>query len=300
MSEQFLAELSTQMADAVELAARSVVQVNARQRFPASGIAIAPDLVLTADHVVEREEGITVGTPDDRELAARLVGRDAASDVALLRVAAGGLTPAQRADLPARVGQLILMIGRPTRGGPMASLGIISALAGPWRNRRGAVLEQVLRTDATPYPGFSGGALITTAGTVVGMTTTGLLRGPAVGIPAAVAWSLAEALLQHGSVKRGYLGILSQPVRLPEGVPAVAGAQPRIGLLLMRVEPGSPAAQAGLLIGDILVAINGRLIEDVDDLQAMLGPEYVGQTQTVEIIRGGELRQMQVVVGARG
>lgn len=300
MSEQFLAALSTHMADAVEVAARSVVQVNARQRFPASGIVIAPDLVLTADHVVERDEGITVGTPDDRELAARLVGRDAASDVALLRVPDGGLTPAQRADQPARVGQFILMIGRPMRGGPMASLGIISALAGPWRNRHGAMLEQVLRTDATPYPGFSGGALITTTGAVVGMTTTGLLRGPAVGIPAAVAWSLAETLLQHGSVKRGYLGIVSQQVRLPAGVPAVAGAHPRIGLLLTRVEPGSPAAQAGLLIGDILVAINGRLIEDVDDLQAMLGPEYVGQTQTLDIIRGGELRQMQVVVGARG
>ncbi len=300
MSEQVLAELSTQMADAVAAAARSTVLVNGRQRYPASGIAIAADLVLTADHVVERDEDLSIVTPDDYESAAQLVGRDPASDIAVLRVPNGGLTPATQADAAARVGQLILMVGRPTRSGPMASLGIVSAVSGPWRGGRGGMLDRVIRTDATPYPGFSGGPLVTAGGAIVGMTTTGLTNGPAVGIPSAIAWTIAETIMQHGSLKRGYLGISSQPVRLPGNVPEVNGAQPRVGLLLMRVEPGSPADRAGLIIGDILVGMNGRLIEDADDLQAALGPDKVGQAQTVQVIRGGELRELQVVVGSRG
>lgn len=300
MSEQVLAELSTQMADAVEAAARSTVLVNGRQRYPASGIAIAADLVLTADHVVERDEDLTIVTHEDRESAAQLVGRDPASDIAVLRVPNGDLIPATQADTAARVGQLILMVGRPTRSGPMASLGIVSAVSGPWRGGRGGMLDRVIRTDATPYPGFSGGPLVAAGGAIIGMTTTGLTHGPAVGVPSAIAWKIAETIVRHGSLKRGYLGISSQPVRLPDNAPEVNGAQPRVGLLLMRVEPGSPADRAGLIIGDILVGMNGRLIEDADDLQAALGPDKVGQMQTVQLMRGGELRELQVVVGARG
>jgi S1-C subfamily serine protease len=299
MSGHLLADLSNEMADAVEAAARSTLLVNGRQRYPASGIAIGADLVLTADHVVERDEDISIVTPEGRESAAQLVGRDPASDVAVLRVPDAGLTAATQAADEARVGQLLLMVGRPTRSGPMASLGIVSAVSGPWRGGRGGMLDRVIRTDATPYPGFSGGPLVTAGGAVVGLMTTGLTNGPAVGIPASIAWRIAETITQHGSLKRGYLGISSQPVRLPDNAPEVAGAQPRVGLLLIRVEPGSPADRAGLIIGDILVAMSGRLIEDADDLHAFLGPDRVGQPQTLHVIRGGELREIEVTVGAR-
>lgn len=295
-----LVDLSTQMADAVERAARSTVLVNGRQRYPASGIAIAADVVLTADHVVERDEDITIVTHDDTEHKAQLVGRDPATDIAVLRVPGANLIPADKATDAARVGQLIIAVGRPTRGGPMASLGIVGAVGGPWRGGRGAVIERVIRTDATPYPGFSGGPLITAAGAIVGMTTTGLTNGPALGIPAEIAWNLANNITQHGSLKRGYLGISSQPVRLPDNAPTINGTKPTVGLLIMHVEPDSPAAQGGLLLGDILVAMSGQVVADADDLQAFLTSDKVGVAQPVQIIRGGELRELQVTVGARG
>lgn len=294
-----LGDLSDQMANAVERAGRSTVLVNGRQRFPASGIAIANDLILTADHVVERDEDISIVTHDGTEHKAQLVGRDPATDIAVLRVAGASFEPAQQAATPARVGQLILALGRPSTNGPMASLGIVGAVQGPWRGGRGGMIERVIRTDATPYPGFSGGPLVTVDGAIVGMTTTGLTNGPAVGIPADVAWRVAQQIGQHGSLKRGYLGISSQPVKLPDNVPVVNGAKPNVGLLLVHVEPGSPAANGGLLLGDVLVAMSGQLVEDADDLQTFLSGDKVGQAQQVQVIRGGELRELSVTVGAR-
>lgn len=294
-----LADLSTQMADAVERAAQSTVLVNGRQRYPASGIAIATDLVLTADHVVERDEDISIVTADGTELAAQIVGRDPASDIAVLRVT-GQLTPAEQATTPARVGQLVLALGRPSKSGPMASLGIVSAIQSPWRGGRGGMIERVIRTDATPYPGFSGGPIIIASGQIVAMLTTGLTNGPAIGIPAEIAWRTAQTIGQHGSLKRGYLGISSQPVRLPENAPEIGGKRSTVGLLLVHVEPNSPAAQGGLLLGDVLVAINDQIVEDADDLQAFLTSDKVGQAQRMQVIRGGELREVSVTVGARG
>lgn len=294
-----LADLSTQMADAVEQAARSTVLVNGRQRFPASGIAIANDLILTADHVVERDEDLTIVTHDGSETKAQLVGRDPSSDIAVLRVAGVTLEAATQASAEARVGQLILALGRPTKEGVMASLGIVSAVGGPLRGGRGGMLERVIRTDATPYPGFSGGPLITAAGAVVGMTTTGLTNGPALGIPIAIAARIAQTIGQHGSLKRGYLGISSQPVRLPDNTPTINNTRPTVGLLLIHVEPNSPAANAGLLLGDILVAMSGQVVESADDLQAFLSGDKVGQAQQAQIIRGGELRELSVTIGAR-
>jgi len=298
-SRSVLVDLSTQLADAVDRAARSTVLVNGRQRYPASGIAIAADLILTADHVVERDEDIGILTHDGNEVKAQLVGRDPASDVAVLRVPGGALEAATQAPTEARVGQLVLAVGRPTAGGPMASLGIVSAVVGPWRGGRGGMIERVIRTDATPYPGFSGGPLITADGAIVAMTTTGLTNGPALGIPSAIAWNIAQTLTQHGQLKRGYLGISSQPVRLPDNVPTLGGTKPTVGLLLVHVEPNSPAANGGLFLGDILVGMGGKIIEDADDLQAFLTGDKVGQAQSVQIIRGGELREVTVTVGTR-
>jgi S1-C subfamily serine protease len=181
----------------------------------------------------------------------------------------------------------------------MASLGIVSAVSGPWRGGRGGMIERVIRTDATPYPGFSGGPLVTAGGAIVGMTTTGLTNGPALGIPSEIAWRVAQSIGQHGSLKRGYLGISSQPVKLPDNAPEVNGTRPTVGLLLVHVEPNSPAAQGGLLLGDILVGMSGTVVEDADDLQAFLSGDKIGQAQPVWIIRGGELRELRVTVGAR-
>lgn len=291
-----LSTLSTQMADAVESVGPALVTVNGRSRQSASGVVYAKGVVLTADHVLEREEDLTVVTHDGRTLSAQFAGRDPSSDLAILKVNDLNVEPATQAP-PARVGQMILAVGRPTDSGPMASLGIVSAVGGPLRTGRGGMLERYIRTDATPYPGFSGGPLIDTSGAVVGITTTGLVGGVALAIPAEIAWSIADALQKHGSIKRGFLGISSQPVQLPEG--QRGGKDQDRGLLIVRVDADSPAGKGGLLLGDVVVALDGQSVKDTDDLQALLTGDRVGRAVPVEVIRGGSLQTVNVTVGER-
>jgi S1-C subfamily serine protease len=293
-----LSALSNQMADAVERVRPALLLVNGRQRQAASGIVFAPEHVLTADHVIEREEDLTIATDDGRSLPAQLAGRDPVSDLALLKVAGLGIEPAQPANAPTRVGQIVLAVGRPSSSGPMASLGIISAVGGPLRTSRGALLDQFIQIDATPYPGFSGGPLIDPTGAVIGILTTGLINGVPLVVPAATAWHTAETLAQQGHIKRGYLGISSQPVELP--ATQRAASQQESGLLIVRVEPDSPAARAGLLLGDVLLSIDGKPVADTDDLQAHLAGDRVGATVAVEVLRGGAPQTLSLTIGQRG
>lgn len=289
--------LSNQMADAVERVGSALVLVNGRQGRPASGIVYAQDLVLTADHVLEREEDLTIETHDQRTLPAQFAGRDLGTDLAVLRVANLGISPAAASSEQARVGQLVLAVGRSAHEGPMASAGIVSAVGGPLRMPRGATLERYIRTDAIPYPGFSGGPLIDTQGSVLGITTTGLVNGATLVIPAGIAWGIAEILAQQGFIKRGYLGISSQLVQLPEA--QRAGRTEDHGLLIVQVDDGSPAQKGGLLLGDILVALDGHPLKDAEDLRSLLSGDRVGKTIPLEVIRGGKLQTLQVTVGQR-
>jgi serine protease DegQ len=298
-SSDLLAALSDGMADAVENVGRSVVRVNGRRRRPASGVVYGPEMVLTASHALEREEDLTVGVGDGRTLPARFVGRDSSTDLAALRVESLDVAAATPAEGAARIGQLALAVGNPGRGeGPRASLGVVSSVGGPMRTWRGTRLERYIQTDATPYPGFSGGPLIDARGNVLGVMTTGLARGAALAIPSELAWRVAKTLEERGSVKRGYLGILSQPVRLPDG--QRLGPTQRAGLLVVGVEEGSPAGRGGLIIGDILATLDGQPVEDTEDLLVLLTGERVGREVSVEVIRGGELQTLQVTVGERG
>lgn len=297
-SADLLGAISAHMADAVARVAAAMVQVRGRPRRPASGLVYAADLILTADHVIERDDDLSVETPDGRALPAQIVGRDPASDLALLRVPGLGLAPAAFAEAPARVGQIVLAVGRPLSGGPMASMGVVSAIGGPLRSRQGAMLEQFIQTDATPYPGFSGGPLADSQGGVVGVLTTGLAGGAALAVPSALARRVAATLADQGYVKRGFLGISSQPVELPEG--QRAGVSQPSGLLVVRVEPASPAATGGLLPGDVLVSFDGHAVADTDDLQVLLGGERVGQAVPAQVIRSGALVNLTVTVGQRG
>ncbi|NUM46281.1 MAG: trypsin-like peptidase domain-containing protein [Anaerolineales bacterium] len=312
--------LSAAMADAVEQAGNATVTVLARKRMPASGVVYASNLVLTADHVIESEDDIKIGLPNGEEIQATLAGRDPGSDLALLRLPASVAEIATPITGEARVGQLALALGRPSSSGIQASLGIVSALGNAVRvvsedgggehaghsrgrhRRKGKTAqfaEQFIRTDAIPYPGFSGGPLIDAAGHVIGINTSGLLRGMSIAIPAARAWQIAASLAQHGSVKRGYLGIRSQPVPLNAEMQTALGREQASGLLLVWVEEGSPAAQGGLLLGDILVGLAGDPVHDPDELQLSLTGEVVGQPTAVEVLRGGQPAVVTVTVGAR-
>ena len=292
-----LRTLSNQMADAVERVSLGLVLVNGRQGRPGSGIVYAQDLVLTADHVLEREEDLTIVTHDGRTLPAQFAGRDLATDLAVLRVANLGIAPAVTSTEQARVGQLVLAVGRSENDGPMASVGVVSAVGGPLRIAQGVTLERYIRTDAIPYPGFSGGPLIDTQGAVLGITTTGLLNSATLAIPATIAWGIAETLAQQGFIKRGYLGISSQLVQLPEA--QRAGRSEEHGLLIVQVDEGSPAQKGGLLLGDILIAIDGHPLKDAEDLRSLLTGDRVGKTIPVEVIRGGKPQTLQVTVGQR-
>jgi S1-C subfamily serine protease len=298
MSE--LSTFSSQLADAVQTAAAWTVRVQARRGPAASGIALAADLVLTADHVVDpsREDSIKIGLPDGSEVGGSVVGRDPATDLAILRLSAGSLTAATAAPGDPRVGSVALVVARPGSS-PNASLGLITGLAGPARTRRGGMLERFIQVDAVLYPGFSGGPLVDTDGAVLGMITSGLgFGGPSVAIPWSLASQLATTIGTHGKVPRGYLGVGSQPVTLSPQAKDLTGGQER-GLLVVQIAEGGPAATAGFLQGDILVRLDGTPVANADDLQGLLGPDRVGSAVTAAVIRGGELRDIAVTVGTR-
>ena len=299
MTKNLLVELSDSLAEAAERAGQATVLVNARRRFPASGILYAADLVLTADHVVERDEDLSVTLFDGSEIQATLAGRDPGSDLALLRLERPASVVAVPSAVPARIGQLTLTLGRPSREGLEASFGIVSSLGGPVRTPRGGLLERYFRTEATSYPGFSGGPTVAADGTILGLNTSGLARGTAIAIPADLAWKVAAALAAHGQIKRGFLGIRSQVVEIPAAQQKTLKREQASGLLLVGLEDAGPATQGGLLVGDILVGLGGHPITDQDDLFARLSGEVVGQSTPVEVLRGGTPTSVNVIIGER-
>lgn len=293
-----LTEFSNGLTAAVEKGGNSTILVDARKRYPASGIAYADDLVLTADHVVTREDNIRVLLPDGKPLRAAIAGRDPGSDLTLLRLAEKALSPAKTSD-SIKTGQLVLALGRPSSAGVQASWGIITAISGPSRTFRGGMLDEYVQTETTPYPGFSGGPLVNTEGEVLGLNTSGLTRGASLTIPVKVAWRIADALAKHGTVKRGYLGVRTQPVDVPEAARAALKREQSHGLLVLWLEEGGPAEKAGLLVGDILVAVSGQAVGDADDLFAALSSDTVGKSIAVEVLRGGRPETVNVTVGER-
>ena len=295
-----LSDLSDALAAAVEKAGASTVLVNARRRFPASGIIWSADgVIVTSDHVIERDDDITVTLADGRELNATIAGRDPGSDIAVLKVEASGLTPAERsAEGAAHVGNIVLALGRPTTDGPMASFGVIGSLGGPWRTFRGTQVDGYIRSDTTFYPGFSGGPLVDAQGRVAGMNSSRLGRGAGMTIPSASVEKVVADLLKGGRVRRAYLGISSQTARLPQSMASKLDGQDT-GLLVVQVEPGSPAEAAGFFIGDILVKLAGSKVEDTDSLQSLLSADRVDHATPVTVFRGGELKDLSVTIGER-
>ena len=299
MSKTVLVELSDALADAAERAGQSTVLVNARRRMPASGIVYAKDLVLTAEHVIERDEDLSVVLGDGTEVPAKLAGRDAGSDLAVLKLERAVGTVAELTKSPARLGQIALALARPTRDGIEASLGTVSAIGGPVRTQRGGMLDRYIRTDSISYPGFSGGPLVSADGTILGLNTSGLSNGSAITIPADIAWNIADTLSKHGQIKRGYLGIRSQTVDLSSAAQDALKRKQATGLLVMSVENDSPASKGGLIVGDILLAVAGNAVLHHDELFARLNGDAVGQSTPIEILRGGQPQTLNIVIGER-
>ncbi len=295
---QILLDLSNGLIENVKAVGPSLVRVDARRRHPASGIVWSADgFIVTAHHVVKRNAKISVGLPDGQTVAAELVGRDPSTDLALLRVEAQDLTPPAWVEPDGlAVGHLILALGRPGST-VQATLGIISALGGAWRTRRRGQVDRYLQTDVVMYPGFSGGPLVSAAGQVVGVNTSALVRGVSLALPATTVRRVVETLLAHGQMRRGYLGVGIQPVRLPEEL--AQQLEQETGLLLVSVEPGGPAEQGGLFLGDTIITLDEQPIRHHDDLLAFLSGDRVGTAARARILRGGQVQELEVLVRER-
>lgn len=292
-----LTELSDALATAVENAGKSVVRVKGRRRLGASGIVWRDDgTIVTANHVVKRNEGVTVTLPDGASHKATVVGRDASTDLAVLRVEGERFIPAEHSE-DLKVGHLVLALGRPGQT-VQATLGIISALGTEsWRTPMGGEVDRYLQTDVVMYPGFSGGPLINTQGQLLALNSSALVRGVSVAVPVATVSQVVSSLVEHGRIQRGYLGISTQPVRLPSSVAEELGQDS--GLLIVGVEADSPADKGGLVLGDAIVDLDGNRVRHHDDLLNLLSGERVGRKTPVRILRGGQLQTVNVTIGER-
>lgn len=292
-----LTELSDALAAAVEEAGKSVVRVKGRRRLGASGIVWRDDgTIVTANHVVKRDNGVRVTLPDGETHEATVVGRDASTDLAVLRVEAGTVAAAERSD-DLKVGHLVLALGRPGQT-VQATLGIISALGTEsWRTPMGGEVDRYLQTDVVMYPGFSGGPLINIHGQLLALNSSALVRGISVAVPVATVSRVVDSLVEHGRVQRGYLGISTQPARLPASVAEELGQD--TGLLVVAVESDSPADKGGLVLGDAIVGLDGQRVRHHDDLLSLLSGERVGRKTPVRILRGGQLQTVNVTIGER-
>ncbi len=296
MTETSLVAFSEGLADAVARAATSVVQVQARRR-PASGVVFGPNLVLTTTRALGRDEQLIVRTGDGRVLPAELGGWDPATSLVLLRVADLDTAAATVSDRPVRVGQIALAVARSWSNAVTATSGLVSVIGGPLPTGHGRTIDRVIRTTAPMHSGFAGGAFVDVTGAVTGITTAAAIRGLGVVIPADIAWATASSLAEHGALKRGYLGLAGQAVRIPER--QLAGVEGGTALLVVGVVTGSPADRAGVLVGDVVVALDDRVVESPVDLLDLLAGDRVGRTVSLKILRGGIAQALDVLVGER-
>ena len=295
MTTEQLTQLSESLADSVSTAAPSVVQVHGAGR-PASGLVFTPDIVITTARALGREDGLQVRGHDGSTHEAQLAGWDPTTSLALLRVAGLAGAPITPASTQARVGHLVLAVGRSWSNALSASAGIIAVIGGPLRTGRRRAIDEVFRTTAPMHDGFGGGALVNTAGALLGVITSTRIRGTTVVIPASIAWKTASSVLEHGGLKRGYLGIAGQAVRLPANqLPEGREA----GLLVAAVTPESPAAASGLLVGDIILALDAHPIASPEDLFDLLWGNRVGSEVRLDVLRGGVAAQVPITVGER-
>jgi S1-C subfamily serine protease len=293
-----LVSLSQELASVVERSAAAVVAVHARPRFNSSGVHWSPGVVVTAEHTLRQDESIVVSTGAGDELRAEVAGRDAGTDLAVLRVKDLTIPTASKSDDSGhRAGNLIVAVGR-NRSSANAALGVISSLGGPSQTWRGGKLDQVIRLDLALHPVGSGGGVVNHSGELIGIATPVLSRAAVFAVPNVTVERVVQALLAHGRLPQGYLGAGLQPIRLPEHLTKSLGVPAAGGLMTVSVDQDAPAGKAGLTIGDVLLELNGQFVDRPEAVRGVLA-ESVGKTISARIMRGGKLVNLEIAVAER-
>jgi serine protease Do len=295
-----LVNLSNELAGAVERAAARVVAVHARPRINSSGIVWRENLILTSSEGIRFEEGIKVLFPDGRHAEARLRGSDPGTDLALLETDTGGIQPAELgSDDNLKTGQLVLAVGRTAATGPIASFGVISGVSGEWKSWRSGKLNPFVRLDVSVYPTSSGGAAVDSGGNVIGLVSTGLSRTSVLAVTRKTVNRVAQKLLEHGYVGRGFLGIALQPVPLPRELKEKLKLDQDTAIMLLGTEPNGPAGAAGLIMGDILLQAGSSVISDAETLAELLDTASIGENLNFRVLRAGNIQDVKVRIGER-
>lgn len=295
-----ITSFSDEIANIAEQAGASVVTVKARSGVPSSGIQWRKGIVVTVDHAIRREEGITVLANSGKRVPAKLAGRDAATDLAVLKIEDDAGSNVRLGDSSTiRLANFVLALGRTRFGNLVASAGIIGGVSGEWRTWRGGKIDQSIRLDLRLYPGFSGGPLISTEGRVLGVNTNGLSRGRAVTIPVSTINRTIDELLEKGRVARPYLGLAMQPVAIPENLRNKFKSAAAGGLMVLHVESGGPADKAGIVLGDVIVELGGKAALDLDQVHDLLASKRINDRIDISILRGGSPQALPVILGER-
>jgi S1-C subfamily serine protease len=302
-SGRALAELSSQLAAAVETAANSIVAIHARRRIPSSGIVWRDGVIVSASHTVRRDGEVSITLPDGGSTSATVAGRDAATDLVALRLKDAKPSAASKADPDSsRVGSLVLAVGRPGRN-ISASFGVISAVGVGWQTWQGTRIDRVLRLDLAIYDGFSGGPLIDASGRVIGLDNSALARGTPMALPVATVDRVLDELLERGHVRRAFIGVAVHPVELGAAVVQRHQLSRETALVVMSVADDSPAAIAGVTVGDVLIEANGQPLSRTTDLLDALSTVGDGASLEIKRLRGGAVETVTVTPvdrGARG
>ena len=297
--DSVLQSLSDDLAAAVAKASLSVVAIHARRRIPSSGIIWRRGVIVTAHHTIQRDENIIVTLSDGTTVGATLAGRDPTTDIAVLRLNSEVGVAAERAtDADAKVGQIVLALGMPGSA-VTAALGVVSATGGEWRTWHGGRIDHFVRLDVSIYDGFSGGPAVDARGRVLGLNTSGLARASAMTIPLRTVERVVEQLLSAGRVRRGFIGLGLQPVRLQAGVVKEQGLPREVGLMVVSIEEGGPAHAAGVSLGDVVIAFDGAPVSDPADLLGALSGERIGSAVVIRLLRGGSPMELHITVGER-
>ncbi len=293
-----LQSLSRDLADVVEQVGTAVVAVNARRHWSSSGVYWLDGVIVTAAHTLRRTEDISVVLASGQMVAATLAGADPSTDLAVLKVNSAELSAPPFGDTSQlKVGHIVVAVGRGAQRGLNATLGIVGVLSGAWRTWRGGLIDQLIGLDLALHPGAAGGPLVDAHGRVLGINTSGLSRNMELTIPVSTVNRVVEHLLEKGHMGRGYLGLGMYSIPLPEDLKSALNLSADSGLIVVSVEPQGPGSKAGVLLGDVIVTLEGRAVSNIRDLQAFLEPESVGKTIPVSLIRSGKPVEVNVTIG---